>query len=422
MKKLLSFILLSAGIVIAAAGQEKFKAEYSCENITEGRLTDTGELQIDGKVYSSVKISPNGKEGSCLEFNGVDGAVFFPVGFSGGNNKISMWICPASNPAEDTVKERLDRVMKKDYLTFWDKYHIAYKNKDGKPVWGVLKNRKSFQPRNYNREYIFGIDSPFSGARMGAYLKKTDGKLYLPFAFKGPNGRNSYPTLCSKSVLWQKGLWSKIEIQFDAAKSLVKLIINDKLEASSGFFYLPQRMPYPFTLGASKQLGMPFYGKIDSFSVTSSDSIKSWIFPEGRFVLKGIKQAENVYLPYPFKLIDEKAPGLSAGVRKTESGNILDVNVQKTGSGIQTIVHVMSMQTKYSIGVEMEGPGNGKAELLVSRSKNPASAFLKKTLETNGKMKRYDFSNVITGKNCSFFLFLKFNTPGKYSIKEVNIY
>ena len=420
MKKLFCFTLLS--LAVAAVGQEKFKAEYNCENITESKLTDSGAMQIDGKVYSSVKISPDGKEGACLKFNGVDGAVFFPVGFYGGNNTISMWICPASNPADDTAKQRFDRVMKKDYLKFWDKYHIAYKNKDGKAVWGVLKHRKTFIPRLYERQYLWGADSPFSGSRVNAYLNKKDGKLYVPFAFKGPKGRNSYPTLASKSVLWKKGLWSKVEVQFDAENGIVKLIINDKVEAKTAFFYMPQRQPYPFTLGASKQLGLPFYGKIDNFTVSSTGSLENWVFPEGKFVLRAVKQAENVYLPHPFKLMDKKAPGLTASVKKTETGKLLNIDVKKAGSGIHTICYVMKMQNKYSLGTAVKGPENGKIELLVSRSKNSASAFFKKTITTTGEMKHYDFPNAVIGKNCAFFLFLKFNTAGKYSVREVNIY
>ena len=406
-------------VTVSTPIRESFRAKYSFENVRKEIIEDEGTEQIDGQMVGPLTHVAEGHDGSCLFFNGVDNLVLFPAGFSGAQDRITLWICPASNP-EDSILERFSRRFKGNYLDFHG--YRAYKDRNKQPDWGVMENVTTFKSRMSRRQFIFAADSKDSGFRMQAWLEPDRRTLAVCYAAgKMTDKTLRYSQLESKSQIWTKGIWNKIELVLDQAQQQMSLFVNSKLEAQTPLYTAVSRVPYMFSLGGSQRNGLPFYGKIDEFEVSSSVDPQHWIFPEGNFKYPARTFGSKLKLAYPFEPIGLKTSDDKANVIKFGSSWFQEITVNQPDSGILTQVFLPLYKKTFSVGFNMRSKKEGDVNFLISPSPDPKLVFVKKKIHLNELLKEFSYENVVKGDGGVYLIFL-FDKPGTYQIGDLWIY
>jgi hypothetical protein len=414
---ILSVVSLFNSNLLTAAN--KFKAIYNFDRIVKNKIIDSGDEQIDGILHGPYSPS-KGKKGLCISFNGVDNSVSFPAFFCGAQDQLSLWICPASNP-QDPIIDRFNARFDGSQLDF-DRYHRVLKNNDGQPDWGVVQHRKIFKSRLSGRQYVFACDTPFSGFRMQAWLSPIDGTFRVKYASPNYSGKLQVRGLKSKSRVWVKNLWTKIELRINQKEKNITLYINGNKEAETTFYTASPRAPYGFLLGASRRNGLPFYGKIDEFKVESEMMVENWIFPEGNFeyIIKNKEAA--IDLPFPFQpLALDSQKDQTAGI-KTENSIMQRFIISAPDRGIFARVYLPYYKEKFSLSFKAKSAKSGKIELLISASPNFKFSFKKQEINTTKAFKTYKFDGMIEGKGNIKYFAIKFKTAGIYWLDDICVY
>jgi len=423
-----ALLLLGASTAGAQAWKKPYRANratvalFHFERIlAKGKIYDSSPLALHGTATKSVKLSP-GRFKRCLDFNGVDSAMFLKekialsaiVGTS-----VEFWICPGTSPNE-TVARTFAKVFEPGEHKF-SLHGINYFARWGKGVetgaeWGVFfwkKPRVQVRGREGADMFVMCCDSPFSSARQQLFLSRKTGRLvWRGTGGYGKNGKLQYRSMSSRSIVWKKGVWTHVKIEYAPYPGELRMFISGRLEGKTALQALPPT--HTFILGGSLQNGVPFAGKIDELRVTRIVAPEELIFPYGTMESAFYEYQKGIELPRGFAPL-KLAPGedkTKAEAKTVARGKkSLRLRLSKGGRGVTAPVTAFRRNRQYVLSLKVKG-ASGKVIVKLGHSKEYklASEAVSATLDGTWKRLSCPLSDRV--------VFVEFPRPGTYFIDD----
>jgi len=429
------FVAMSAIILFAASSpadqwQRPYKSDdaaialFHFERImAKGKIYDSGTHALHGVVTKSVKLAP-GKFKRCLQFNGVDSAMFLSrkVSLSAViGTSLEFWLCPDTSPEEktaDTFAKVFEAGEHKFKLGGYDYFARHSGSVPTGAQWGVFfwKDPKVQVRATEGADmYIMCADSPFSSARQQLCLKRNSGKLlWRGTGGFAKNGKLQYRSILSKSVVWQKARWTHVKIECAPYPGKIRMYINGRLEGDTPIQALPPS--HTFILGGSLQNGIPFAGKIDELRVKRIVKGDEFAFPYGTMETLFYEYTPGISLPHGFMPMN-----LESGRDKTGAetkiavdGTALKLQLSTGGQGVFAQVAPPFRGKQYFLSLKVKGAG-GRAivKLTHSRDYKLADEAASKTLDGTWQHISCPLSNNV--------VFLEFTKPGTYYVDDMKV-
>ena len=393
----------------------------------EGKGTvahDDGPEKLHGRLSAGARWNRSGRFGGCLECNGVNAAMAVRHNFAAAEQRTSFYLCPNSDPSESAASV-FGRVFegRELHFKFFGHEWFATKDSGGVCQWGPWKRGRKhpggiLDRRGATDQMVLCTDSPYSGFRQQTRLRRRDGRLHWWYACPSAGGLY-YCGLVSKSVVWQKGRWTKVEIEVSVKKQKARLYIDGSLESESRF---PAARPtHHFIVGASYRDGAPFAGLIDELEITSLLPPESRLFPDGDMEGTFTAHGEGLELAQGFTGVrlefGEDQASRSSGAHSGQAA--LGLSLSGGHRGLKARVGSLRDRVCYEVSVFVRGQ-TGVAQLAVGPSSYPELAQNRTVHQLTGEWDRVALRFVPAfGREVNVFVL--FERPGKYLVDDLRI-